>query len=271
MLQEWNDTLPLIFARLKSSCVAHDAHDVHQNTWITANAHLESFNPETGCFRSWIRAVARTECLIFMRQQSIKAKQEENLVQQAEAGIGLELLALMEPDMAEEIVNDQGNYARLDQVLSMLMSIMDNPQHLMRTLKIILAFEGNVAAASRVLGVPVKTLRDNQAHTVRLAQVIDQALDLYQQRQELETDAPVSVDELLGCLPDAEVNRLPEAFEVLASLIAGGSQLEPSAIGVLGQQLWISYSMGRNYYNQLIQMLSVAKAVAEDGFGLVCR
>lgn len=266
MLEEWQNTIYLIRARLTSACPAHDAHDVHQNTWLAAHQRLDSYDPTKGPFGPWIRAVAITEVKTYQRKKLTEAQHDETYSHLATIGIS-ETLSLIEQDIADGIIEEDGNYARLHHIMGILAAIMENPTHLERTLKIVLAFDGNVAAASRALGIAPKTLRDNQANTVRLAQVIHRALDAHERLAAQGGTEAVTVEDLLDCLPGKEAN-LPAGFSVLISMIATGTDLNASAVAALGEQLGISHSLSRDYYNQTIKMLSVAKLVIERGLAV---
>ncbi|MFW0120236.1 RNA polymerase sigma factor [Rothia sp. P5764] len=268
MLKEWQNTIYLIRARLTSSCPAHDAHDVHQNTWLAAHQRLDSYDPSKGPFGPWIRSVAITEVKTYQRKKITESQHSEAYNHLANTGVS-ETLSLVEEDIAKDIIEEDGNYTRLHHVMGILATVMENPAHLERTLKIILAFDGNVAAASRALGIAPKTLRDNQANTVRLAQVIHRALDAHERlaSQGGNISEILTVEDLLGCLPMQETH-LPTGFGVLVSMIATGTELNTSAIEALGEQLGISYSLSRNYYNQTLKLLSVAKLVIDRGLAV---
>lgn len=259
MLEEWRKTLPLIRARLNSDCPAHDAHDVHQNTWLAANARLRSYDASKP-FGPWIRSVAISECKTFYRKTKGQ-KTHQGAYEQFAAMNLVEALAVIEEDIALSLVDEDGDYERLGHVLNILASILDNPAHLERTLKVVLAFDGNVLAASRALGLPVRTLQNNQDRTVRLAQVIHRALD----RREMLGEAALTVGDLLACLPG---EGLPEGLQVFASMIATGTELNADAIVALGEQLGVSQSASRDYYYQTVKMLAVAKLVLEQGLGV---
>ncbi|MBM7051061.1 sigma-70 family RNA polymerase sigma factor [Rothia sp. ZJ1223] len=163
MLQEWQNTLSLIRSRLTSDSPAHDAHDVHQNTWLAAHQRLDSYDPTKAPFGPWIRYVALTEIKTYRRKKLTEARRDEEYSDMAHIGI-TETLTLIEEDIATGIIEEDCDYTRLHHIMGILATIMENPAHLERTLKIVLAFDGNVAAASRALGIAAKTLRDNQAN-----------------------------------------------------------------------------------------------------------
>lgn len=239
---------------------------MHQNTWLAAHQRLDSYDPTKGPFGPWIRAVAITEVKTYQRKKLTEAQHDEEYSTLASIGIN-ETLNLIEQDIATGIIDEDGDYTRLHHIMGILTAIMENPAHLERTLKIVLAFDGNVAAASRALGVAQKTLRDNQTNTVRLAQVIHRALDAHERLAAQGGTEAVTVEDLLGCMPGQEAN-LPAGFSVLVSMIATGTELNAAAVGALGEQLGISHSLSRDYYNQTLKMLSVAKLVIDRGLGV---
>lgn len=77
MLEDWQNTIYLIRARLTSACPAHDVHDVHQNTWLAAHQRLDSYDPTKGPFGPWIRAVAVTEVKTYQRKKLTEAQHDE--------------------------------------------------------------------------------------------------------------------------------------------------------------------------------------------------
>lgn len=268
MLEDWQNTIYLIRARLNSSSPAHDIHDVHQNTWLSAHQRLDSYDPTVGPFGPWIRSVAVTEVKTYQRKKITEHHHDDTYSHLASIGIS-ETLSLIEEDIAAGIVEEEGDYTRLHHIMGILASIMDHPDHLERTLKIVLAFDGNVAAASRALGIAPKTLRDNQANTVRLAQVVHRALDARERLLNEGVNIPevLTVEDLLDCLPPKE-SHLPTGFSVLVSMIATGTELNSSAVAALGERLGISHSLSRDYYNQTLKMLSVAKLVIDKGLAI---
>lgn len=180
------------------------------------------------------------------------------------ATIGIsETLSLIEQDIAEGIIEEDGNYARLHHIMAILAAIMENPSHLERTLKIVLAFDGNVAAASRALGIaprPCGITRPTLCAWPRLSIVLWMLMSDWPP-QGGGTEG-VTVEDLLDCLPGKEAN-LPSGFSLLVSMIATGTDLKASAVAALGEQLGISHSLSRDYYNQTLKMLSVAKLVID--------
>ncbi|QRZ62235.1 hypothetical protein [Rothia sp. ZJ932] len=97
-----------------------------------------------------------------------------------------------------------------------------------------------------------------------MAQVIHRALDAHERLAAQGGSEAVTVDGLLDCLPGKEAN-LPAGFSVLVSMIATGTDLNTAAVAALGEQLGISHSLSRDYYNQTIKMLAVAKLVIDRG------
>lgn len=258
MLQAWKDTKPLIISRLnRKGGHVQDADDVHQNTWLAAHAALGAYDPTRGDFGAWLRGIASLEVSRHCRSQGLLSRNADRFILNSCTGVAATLL-LIEEDIAEGIVEETGDYTHLQQVLTILASVTGSEEHLVRTLNVILAFDGNINAAARTLGCSARTLRDSQAHTVRLAQVISRALG----RCEMKTaEEIVTVEDLLHCLPEGQ--ELPAAFDVLASMIAGGSDLDHGVIATLGESLGLSEHTSHVYYVQVVKMLGVAKYVFE--------
>lgn len=264
MLTEWQNTLTLITSRLRRVGDEQDAEDVHQNTWLAAHQSLDHYNPATGEFGPWIRGIAAMQVRLHAREKYSRASRQERFSHEAHIGIS-STLALIEEDIAEGIIEEAGQYTRLQHVLSILASVIETQEHLTRTLNIILAFDGHISAASKALQVPARTLRENQTNTVRLAQVINRALDAHEARG--GHHVPVTVEDLLECLPGHQHNA-PAAFGALVSMIASGSAVDVEAMMSLADGLGLSEHSSKVYCAQMLKLLAVAKEVIEVGLEL---
>lgn len=256
MLEAWESTKPVIYNVLRRFEKEKDVEDVHQDTWIAADAGLHTYDRTKGEFGAWLRRISRNCAYTHIRtfyqpQDKIHTKLTQTV------GLDASLVQVQHRDFAEEICDEAGALDHLGKTLRILASVINEDKKFFQTLIVIVKTESNVSQAATLLDLKRRSLAHNYVQALETAFVISNALDIYAYRQESRINADVMMREIISCIPrDTEYSHI-------AQLMLDTGCLETAQ--QLHRESSASVSLADRQFNRTMRLLSIARAIIEKG------
>lgn len=264
MLEAWQKTRSIIANVLYkyNKFQEADLNDIHQQTWLAAHLSLPNFDHAKGNFPGWVSSISYRQSHLFIRQEISKRKHDEAaceslawLYDQSSYHQLPELIATGELTF---------RYARVQEVLNILATYVDVNDDLHRTLFMILACNNSPQKAAAELGVPIRTLRGSYQRILTAAHIIDKGLDIYWSRHEKGESSPVTMKELLNCMPADAMHGTCAQRKITEELLRR-QHLKNISPKHLQEKLGYSSSYSERALQNTVKHLSLAKTVIETG------
>lgn len=254
---------PMIYRRLLDRNLTGHTDDVVQDTYLAAaNKFSTQFDPTRGTIERWVNGIAKNQIENVGRRHAWRVKHESSSTINTDAGEFTFDIEDRRQDM-DERENEEDAALEAEKLLFELRECVFNEWAVERTVRLIMDFDSNVAAAAEGLGLTADQLRDSKRDVQRTALVIRAAMA----RREVcldEDRRPLGAD-VFDCLPaEGEEGSWTRAFGI-AWMLADQQGVLPVRAEDMVAATGLSFNTCRQYVKDAHRLLAVANTVLKRG------
>ncbi|ROZ62774.1 RNA polymerase sigma factor [Kocuria soli] len=247
---------PVIRSMLAPAGLVADAEDIAQEAIISAVRSIHRWNPAGGPLVSWVTAIGKRRAIDHLRRASRQATTAVVFAGQAGEDETVTVIDVPEASFEDELLDRDEAWGLVKAVLGQVKVVLRNDEILRRAVVVLADCDGEIAEASRRLGISAPVAREARRQVVRMAIVVHQAQRLHRQRV-----TEVRIDAALDCLPD-EAGSWPRL--VLEAIARHGNLRTFGPADLVGATGW-GMSTCRQRFEDVSWLLSVINAIALHG------
>lgn len=246
---------PVIRSVLGPAGHSSEAEDIEQETIISAVKGIGRWSASEGPLVAWVTMIGKRRAIDFIRRQKHMSRTAVVFAGQGAYEDEAQVIDVAEDSFEEQFLDRDEAWATLESVLGQVQLLLRNRQTVARALVVLVRCDGDVAEASKLMGLPEPMLREARRETVRMALVVRNALRLY------EGGGKVGMTELWSCLPDG----VGSWTRVIAVEVAKAGGVERVRASVVAKTWGWSESTARQRIADTLWLLSVARTLGEGG------
>lgn len=246
---------PVIRSVLGPAGFGSEAEDIEQETVMSAVQGIGRWSAADGPLVAWVTMIGKRRAIDFIRRQKHMSRSAVVFAGQGGDDDETQVIDVAEPSFEEQFLDRDEAWATVESVLGQVQLLLRNRETVARALVVLVRCDGDVAEASRLMGLAEPVLREARRETVRMALVVRNALRLH------DGGGKVGMAELWACLPDG----VGSWTRVVAVEVAKAGGVERVRASVVAKTWGWSESTARQRIADTLWLLSVARTLGEQG------
>ncbi|MFF0973529.1 UNVERIFIED_CONTAM: sigma factor [Kocuria sp. CPCC 205295] len=255
VLETMEAVSPVIRSVLGPAGFGSEAEDIEQETIISAVKGIGRWSATEGPLVAWVTMIGKRRAIDFIRRQKHMSRTAVVFAGQGGDEDDAQVIDVAEASFEEQFLDREEAWATVESVLGQVQLLLRNRETVARALVVLVRCDGDVAEASRLMGLPEPMLREARRETVRMALVVRNALRLH------DGGGKVGMTELWACLPDG----VGSWTRVVAVEVAKAGGVERVRASVVAKTWGWSESTARQRIVDTLWLLSVARTLGEGG------
>lgn len=246
---------PVIRSVLGPAGFTSEAEDIEQETVISAVRSVGRWSAAEGPLVAWVTMIGKRRAIDFIRRQKHMSRTAVVFAGQGADEDEAQVIDVAEDSFEDRFLDRDEAWATVESVLGQVQLLLRNRQTVARALVVLVRCDGDVAEASKLMGLPEPMLREARRETVRMALVVRNALRIH------EGGGRVGMTELWSCLPDG----VGSWTRVIAVEVAKAGGVDRVRASVVAKTWGWSESTARQRIADTLWLLSVARTLGEGG------
>lgn len=254
VLETMDAVSPVIRSVLGLAGFGSEAEDIEQETVISAVRGIGRWSAAEGPLVAWVTMIGKRRAIDFIRRQKHMSRSAVVFAGQG-SDDEAQVIDVAERSFEEQFLDRDEAWATVESVLGQVQLLLRNRETVARALVVLVRCDGDVAEASRLMGLAEPVLREARRETVRMALVVRNALRLH------DGGGKIGMTELWSCLPDG----VGSWTRVIAVEVAKAGGVDRVRASVVAKTWGWSESTARQRIADTLWLLSVARTLGEGG------